>query len=89
MAKSAVGVSKETGDVRKVTEAAADLKEARDHVHTVLDAKWPKAANTLSARLKSLGPQLKDAGDLDQVAGPPWRREGTWKSPTYMFPPHI
>jgi hypothetical protein len=62
MAKNAVKDRDDTVGVRKMTEAASDLREAREHVHTILDAKWPKAANALSARLKLVGPQLKDAG---------------------------
>ena len=45
-----------------MTDAASDLKEAREHVHTILDAKWPKSANALSNRLRLLGPQLRATG---------------------------
>jgi hypothetical protein len=62
MAKNAVKDREDIVGVRKMTEAASDLSEARERVHTILDAKWPKAANALSARLKSVGPQLKDVG---------------------------
>jgi hypothetical protein len=47
---------------RRMAEAFADLKEARERVHTTLGVRWPKAANSLSRRLRDVGPQLKDAG---------------------------
>ena len=45
-----------------MAEATADLKEARARVYIILGAKWPKAANALSRRLKELGPQLRGVG---------------------------
>jgi hypothetical protein len=54
--------AKEKEAARRVAEATADLKEARARVYTILGAKWPKAANTLSRRLKELGPQLRGVG---------------------------
>jgi hypothetical protein len=53
---------KDMDAARRVAEATADLKEARERVHTVLSGKWPKAANALSGRLKELGPQLRGSG---------------------------
>jgi hypothetical protein len=47
---------------RRIAEAAVDLKEARERVHATLDNKWPRGANVLSMRLKSVGPQLRGAG---------------------------
>jgi ParB-like nuclease domain len=49
-------------DVKELAEATADLKEARERVRTILDAKWPKAPNALSRRLRELGPQLRGVG---------------------------
>jgi hypothetical protein len=43
---------------RRVAEATADLKEARERGHVILGVRWSKAANALSARLRRLGPQL-------------------------------
>jgi hypothetical protein len=54
--------AKEKEAARRVAEAMADLKEARERVHTILSNKWPKAGNALSKRLKELGPQLRGAG---------------------------
>jgi hypothetical protein len=48
--------------VRRVAEAMADLREAREHVRIILNGKWPKAGNALSRRLKEFGPQLKATG---------------------------
>ena len=66
--------AKERETARRMAEATANLKEARDHVHTVLDGKWPKAANALSRRLKELGPQLRGAGI--HIAWPNSHRDG-------------
>jgi hypothetical protein len=54
--------AKEKEAARRVAEATADLKEARARVYIILGAKWPKAANALSRRLKELGPQLRGVG---------------------------
>jgi hypothetical protein len=54
--------AKEREAARRVAEATADLKEARARVYIILGAKWPKAANALSRRLKELGPQLRGVG---------------------------
>jgi hypothetical protein len=54
--------AKDREAVRRVAEATADLKEARDRVHAIFSDKWPKAGNALSRRLKSVGPQLRGAG---------------------------
>jgi hypothetical protein len=40
---------------RRMAEAFADLKEARERVHTTLGVRWPKAANSLSRRLRDVG----------------------------------
>ena len=66
MAKSAAGKRRnpddeDDGDVQTVTQATIEFREERERVHSILDAKWPKAPNILSARLKLLGPQLKAA----------------------------
>ena len=83
MAKNAVKDRDDTVGVRKMTEAASDLSEAREHVHTILDAKWPKAANALSSRLKLVGPQLKDAGMW--IKWPTSHRDGKVLEITYLF----
>jgi hypothetical protein len=54
--------AKEEEATRRVAEATANLKEARERVHTILGDRWPKAGNALSGRLKNLGPQLRGAG---------------------------
>jgi hypothetical protein len=54
--------AKEKEGARRVAAASADLKEARERVHDILNGKWPKAANALSRRLKELGPQLRSVG---------------------------
>ena len=83
MAKNAVKDRDDTVGVRKMTEAASDLSEAREHVHAILDAKFPKAANALSARLKLVGPQLKDAGVW--IKWPTSHRDGKVLEITYLF----
>jgi hypothetical protein len=62
MAKSAAGRNATPAEVQRLAETAADLKEARERVHTILGGGWPKAANALSRRLKELGPQLRGVG---------------------------
>jgi hypothetical protein len=54
--------AKDREAVRRVAEATADLKEARDRVHTIFSDTWPKAGNALSRWLKNIGPQLRGAG---------------------------
>jgi hypothetical protein len=54
--------AKDKEAARRVAEAIADLKAARERVHTILSNKWPKAGNALARRLKELGPQLRGAG---------------------------
>jgi hypothetical protein len=54
--------AKEEEAARRVAEATADLREARDRVHTIFSDKWPKAGNALSRRLKNVGPQLRGVG---------------------------
>ena len=83
MAKNAVKDRDDTVGVRKMTEAASDLREAREHVHTILDAKWPKAANALSARLKLVGSQLKDAGVW--IKWPTSHSDGRVLEVTYLY----
>jgi hypothetical protein len=87
--KSAVGNSTVPADVRKLAEAASDLKEAREHVHRIIDIKWPKAPNALSARLKLVGPQLKDAGIW--IKWPTGHRDGKVLEITFIYssPAHI
>ena len=85
MAKSEVGDSKRPADIRKLAEASSDLKEARGHVHDILDAKWPKAANALSGRLKLVGPQLKDAEIW--VKWPTHKGDGKVLEITHLFVP--
>jgi hypothetical protein len=62
LVKSKVGRSTNPEEIKEVAEATADLKEARERVRTILDGKWPKAANALSRRLRELGPQLRGVG---------------------------
>jgi hypothetical protein len=62
LVKSRVGNSTNPQDVREAAEANANLKETRERVRTILDAKWPKAPNALSRRLRELGPQLRGVG---------------------------
>jgi hypothetical protein len=62
LVKSRVAASKNSEDVKELAEATADLKEARERVRTIIDGKWPKAANALSRRLRELGPQLRGVG---------------------------
>jgi hypothetical protein len=54
--------AKDKQAARRVADAMADLREARDRVHTIFSDKWPKAGNALSRRLKNVGPQLRAAG---------------------------
>jgi hypothetical protein len=54
--------AKEKEAARRVAEAIANHREARERAHGILGGKWPRAHNALSARLKKVGPQLRDVG---------------------------
>ena len=47
---------------KRIAGAEADLKAAREGARKIMDERWPKAGNALSARLKKIGPQLRVAG---------------------------
>jgi hypothetical protein len=66
--------AKDREDARRVAEATADHKAARERVHVILGVRWPKAANALSARLRRLGPQLRAAGI--EITWPTSHRDG-------------
>jgi hypothetical protein len=83
LVKSRVGKSTNPHDVKELAEATADLKEARERVHTILDGKWPKAANALSRRLRELGPQLRGAGI--HILWPNSHKDGRVLTVTNMF----
>ena len=85
LAKSKAGSNPTPDQVKDINEAASDLKEAREHVHTILDAKWPRAANALSNRLRLLGPQLRATGIF--IKWPNSHREGRILQISYVHDP--
>jgi len=81
-AKSKYGKSIATDHVQALSRAAIKLKEAHARVIDTLNAKWPKAANVLSARLKKLGPPLGVVG----IRAKPLDRHGSQRGLTILSP---